>query len=233
MKLTVDYLKRETRNFDLECVFVLDLSNKDIDELDQISSCTNVEIINLSKNNLSDLAGLKNLANLQYANLSNNKITSLVGLENLESLKTLNLSGNNIQDIDQFFKLRDLKNLTCLILNDSVTKASNPVCKNQPLYRKSLKQILPNLELVDGQSYKLDVEIYTEEISESKDHDFLKNTNLSPNSNSWFDQLDNFSEKRANIDKITKCLEEERQKFKKIYEEILESMEKSNQNQKI
>ena len=30
MKLSVNYLKQETRNFDLECVFVLDLSNKSI-----------------------------------------------------------------------------------------------------------------------------------------------------------------------------------------------------------
>lgn len=99
MKLTVDYLKQESCNFDLECIFVLDLSkkgikrvlnilffivfyfdfcfSKDIKELDRLSECVNLEILNLSNNQIFDLTRLRSLEKLQYLNLSCNNVINL------------------------------------------------------------------------------------------------------------------------------------------------------------
>ena len=37
MKLTTDYLKQESCNFDLECIFVLDLSKKGMSHVNTIT----------------------------------------------------------------------------------------------------------------------------------------------------------------------------------------------------
>lgn len=77
MKLTVDVLKQESCNFDLECVFVLDLTNKGIRDLGNIKDCLNLEILNLSLNEISDLTSLRGLNKLQFLNLSFNHIKNL------------------------------------------------------------------------------------------------------------------------------------------------------------
>jgi Leucine-rich repeat (LRR) protein len=77
MKISIDFLKQESCNFDLETVFILDLSRKDLKYLDGIKECSNIEILNLSNNEINDLTGLKGLNKLQYLNLSFNQIKYL------------------------------------------------------------------------------------------------------------------------------------------------------------
>ena len=96
MSVTKDLLKKESANFDVECIFQLNLENKgkkkyefkcflyfynlfalDITNLGSLSECINLEILNLALNDISCLLPLKTLVNLQYLNLSCNRISNL------------------------------------------------------------------------------------------------------------------------------------------------------------
>jgi Leucine-rich repeat (LRR) protein len=152
MKINKDFLKKETCNFDLECVFSLDLSRKDISEINDLKECSNLEILNLFNNQLVDLKFLSsNNQSLLYLNVSYNKIVSLDGLENLKNLKTLNLAGNQIEDINEFSKLKNLSNLFQINVNDPKRSLTNPFCIQCPNYVMEIKKLLPNLECLDGE----------------------------------------------------------------------------------
>jgi internalin A len=110
MNVTKDFLKKESANFDVECIFQLNLQNKgiiskkrkyllvfptldwyflDITNLGSLSECSNLEILNLSFNDINNLSSLKTLINLQYLNLSCNRISNLgknVVLSNLTAV---------------------------------------------------------------------------------------------------------------------------------------------------
>ncbi|CAF0783366.1 unnamed protein product [Brachionus calyciflorus] len=232
MKLTIEYLKQEAHNFDLECVFVLDLSKKGIVEVEEIRNCVNLEILNLSDNGISDLTNLKELSKLHQINLSNNNIISLKGLECLESLKTLNLAGNKIQDIHEFYQLKKLKNLTHIVLNDSRKKISNPICSNYKNYKTELKRIFPKLEFIDGDCTKIEIPSLDnkndESLNEFKKSFLAEETEHINHTKSWFDQVENYSDRKINIQKILKSLNEQRGKFKDMYEELAKSIETAN-----
>ena len=79
MKLTTQQLKQESHNFDLECVYVLDLSRKGIRDLGDLKECVNLELLNLSNNEINDLMSLSSakMLKLQYLDLSFNQIKYL------------------------------------------------------------------------------------------------------------------------------------------------------------
>ena len=156
MKLTAEFLKQESCNFDLECVFTLDLSEKGITDLSALKDCISLEILNLSFNDISDLSVLTNLPKLQFLNLSNNLIRSLDGLENLENLQILNLMGNSIQNPSEFRKLNNLKELTQLKLIDFKNKKTNPICTKKN-YIQEIQMFIPHIEIIDGHNLKLSV----------------------------------------------------------------------------
>jgi hypothetical protein len=159
MKLTGEFLKQEAHNFDLECVYVLDVSRRGVRDLGELRSCLNLELANLSFNEINDLSSLSlaKMPKLQYLNLAFNQLTHLSGLESLESLRSLNLAGNHLDSVDEFYKLRGLDNLTQLTLTDLRLNASNPVCQSgrwQKHYKAEISRLLPQLELIDGESFK-------------------------------------------------------------------------------
>jgi Leucine-rich repeat (LRR) protein len=100
MRITREFLKHYTLNFDLECVFELDLSKKskemkillilildlsdfvfffkDISELDScLTECINLEKLDLSFNEISNIYCLGDLTKLQFLNLSCNRISNI------------------------------------------------------------------------------------------------------------------------------------------------------------
>lgn len=157
VKATVELLKQESANFDLECIFQLNLSNKDVDDLDQTCQCLNLDVLNLSSNRITNCANLRPLAKLQYLNLSNNRIKSLSGLEGLESLKMLNLTDNQLETLDEFHSLTNLKNFTQLILAGTPkSSSSNPICLKNRNYKQDVKNILNRLTSVDGETFNDD-----------------------------------------------------------------------------
>lgn len=59
----------------------------------------NIKVLDLSDKNLSDLNGLSLLNNLESINIANNNISDLTELNQLENLNTLYISGNPIDDL--------------------------------------------------------------------------------------------------------------------------------------
>ncbi len=154
MILTCEFLKQESCNFDLECVFTLDLSDKKITDLGDLKECTNLEILNLSFNDIKDLTPLTQLTKLQFLNLSNNLINSLDGIEELENLQLLNLSGNYLSNVFEFKKLSECKSLNQLKLINKQTNSTNPVCSMNAEYIQNIHKILPFIEIIDGVNLK-------------------------------------------------------------------------------
>ena len=74
-KLTPLFLKTYAQKFDLESIFLFDLSRKGIPNVGSLPECTNLIILDLSHNSLMLISGLESLVNLKQINLSYNKLT--------------------------------------------------------------------------------------------------------------------------------------------------------------
>lgn len=72
------------------------------------------------------------------------------GLEDLEVLQLLNLSGNYLHNVAEFKKLTDAKDLNQLKLIDKKNNTTNPICTSNPNYIQDIHQILPQVEIIDG-----------------------------------------------------------------------------------
>lgn len=174
---TEEYLKAVTGKFDLETVFFLELSKKNINRLSAIPNCTSLVLLNLSKNNLSSVSGLSNLKQLNYLDLSFNKISSVDELGQLLFLRHLKLHGNNISSFPSALStLKRLEKLTFQIMpykDDKDTNTTNPFCTSDT-YRKDMLDLLPNLRMLDGisrdmQPFTVDNEINLKELEEKLD----------------------------------------------------------------
>jgi len=127
----------------LEC---LDISNNQIEDLQEASTLGNLtklvatsnyllslnplstlsklRHIDLSNNKISDLAPLATLTNLQALTIKNNEISHLAPLRNLRTLEELNLASNRIRSIHP---LAPLKNLTSLSLANNCIDDIGPL----------------------------------------------------------------------------------------------------------
>jgi len=149
-QITERYLKKETQEFDLETIFILNLKSKSINDLGCIGSCVNLIHLNLSNNNLRSVMSLRTLLLLERLDISLNKLSALSGLENLESLKWLNVSGNLLTNIDCLLPLTKNMNLKTLILKDKLL--SNPLLDINTTPRADVISMLSQLEILDGES---------------------------------------------------------------------------------
>ncbi|WP_197097098.1 InlB B-repeat-containing protein, partial [Paraclostridium sordellii] len=89
----------------------LTIVKKDIQNLEGIQYCTNIQELDLRNNNISDLSPLGSLTNLQYLNLDNNKLSNIGPLGSLTNLNALYLGNNKINDISPLSSLTNLNTL--------------------------------------------------------------------------------------------------------------------------
>ncbi len=77
-------------------------------------------------------------------------------MEGLENLRSLNLAGNHIDSCEEFSKLKNLDSLRQLTLTNSKMNASNPICQQKAGrdYKWEISRVLPQLEIIDGESFK-------------------------------------------------------------------------------
>jgi Leucine-rich repeat (LRR) protein len=85
MKLTPAYIGGIAGQ-DVRTVEKLDLSKKEIKEMDDISCCVELKRLDLSQNQLSKVYGINFLKEITWLNLSSNKLTSIVGLQMMTKL---------------------------------------------------------------------------------------------------------------------------------------------------
>jgi internalin A len=135
-KLTIDLLltKAGTKNCKLadsklNSLTQLELSEKNISDLQPLSGFTELISLNLYGNKISDIKPIGGLTNLIDLNLNNNKIINIKPLSGLSQLKTIYLQNNRISDIKPLSKLSKLDSV-CLFNNKIVlTMKEEERCK--------------------------------------------------------------------------------------------------------
>ena len=96
---------------DLAGITELDLTNRGISDISDLSKLTNLEVLYLGGSNIRNINALKELTNLQRLYLVNSNISDISALKSLTSLQTLDLNLNDIRDISVLKELTSLQNL--------------------------------------------------------------------------------------------------------------------------
>ncbi|MFO8057559.1 MAG: leucine-rich repeat domain-containing protein [bacterium] len=122
-------------NTELTAIKELDLSGKNITELNGLEHCTRLARLDLGSNYLRDISPLAGLTNLVLLNLEENYIADLAPLSGLVKLEELNLRSNRIRDISP---LKDLHNLRILNLAGNQVKDLSPLARLHQLHRLDL-----------------------------------------------------------------------------------------------
>lgn len=78
------------------------LSNKNLDNLSDLSSLDSLKTLILNDNNLNKLIGIENLNALITINLSNNQIQEINDLSNLTRLQSIDINNNQLTILPQF-----------------------------------------------------------------------------------------------------------------------------------
>lgn len=101
-KAVKDYLgtaSYEMSRYSMAEVTELDLSGRDIENIEEIVYFKNLTKLNLSNNRITDISCLKELKRLREVNLSGNRISDLSPLSDKKYLRKLYLADNEINDI--------------------------------------------------------------------------------------------------------------------------------------
>ena len=152
--LSEEYLKAITGFFDLEIIFDLELTQKNIVSLGSLPKCISLVYLDLSQNKISDITEIDSLVELKFLDLSFNNISNITSLSNLLKLRNLKLQGNNINGpLPQCLKnLKKLEQLTFKTINFEENKnlnVSNPICSMND-YRKNVFSCFTNLKWLDN-----------------------------------------------------------------------------------
>ncbi|XP_035268673.1 protein phosphatase 1 regulatory subunit 42 isoform X1 [Anguilla anguilla] len=89
----------------------LNFSNKNIEEIDDISACKNLSVIYLYDNHIKRICNLNFAYNLTHLYMQNNNITHIENLGAVCRLSKLYLGGNSIMVVEGLEQLRELKEL--------------------------------------------------------------------------------------------------------------------------
>ncbi|XP_067831975.1 protein phosphatase 1 regulatory subunit 42 [Heptranchias perlo] len=89
----------------------LNFSNKNIDEIDDLSACKNLSVLYLYDNNITQIHNLGFAFNLTHLYLQNNNITHIANLSSLQNLSKLYLGGNCISVVEELEGLTELREL--------------------------------------------------------------------------------------------------------------------------
>ena len=152
--LSDEYIKAVTGSFDLETIFDLELTQKNITSLGSLPKCISLVYLDLSQNRITETMGLDSLTELEFLDLSFNNISNIAPLGALLKLRNLKLQGNNI-DAPLPGSLKSLKKLEkisfkCIDMGDGKNKNNaNPICSTSN-YRKNIFDMFTNLKWLDN-----------------------------------------------------------------------------------
>ena len=102
--LTQDTLKNTS-------VKKIDISNKNITNLNGIEYLTNIDRLDISSNNILDFSPVSNLTQLTWLTAQNSKLTDISFIEPLTNITRLVLSHNNIKSLDSLSNLYSLNEI--------------------------------------------------------------------------------------------------------------------------
>ncbi|KAM6281001.1 protein phosphatase 1 regulatory subunit 42 isoform 2-T2 [Porphyrio hochstetteri] len=120
VRLTVDLIAKsishKNRNEEdfgqyLRKITHLNLSDKNIDVIGDVSLCKNLRVLYLYDNQISQIQNLNFASNITHLYLQNNFITCIENLSSLKNLEKLYLGGNCITVVEGLDKLEDIREL--------------------------------------------------------------------------------------------------------------------------
>jgi len=154
VNLSDEYIKAITGSFDLETIFDLELTQKNITSLGSLPKCVSLVYLDLSQNRITEIIGIDNLIELEFLDLSFNKISNIAPLGALLKLRNLKLHGNNIDGPlpGSLKSLKKLEKISFKIIDmeDGKNKNnSNPICSTNN-YRKNIFEFFTNLKWLDN-----------------------------------------------------------------------------------
>ena len=168
-EVSVDRLKKEAGEFDLEGIRLLSLAKRGVSSagVAEIAAlCPNLTDLDLSGNGLDSADGLKGLAQLQKLRLNENKIRSLGFVSELPGLQQLFLQGNLVDHMREITAMRPPghvsglgkeSDLRVLYLRNVDGSDANPVTEHLA-YRTSVVRQLSSLTNLDGERTHLEEE---------------------------------------------------------------------------
>ena len=154
VNLSEEYIKAVTGSFDLETIFDLELTQKQIASLGSLPKCISLVYLDLSQNNIREIIGIDSLIELEFLDLSFNNISNIAPLGSLLKLRNLKLHGNNIDgplpgSLKHMKKLEKLS-FKCIDIEDNKNKNyTNPICSMNN-YRKNIFECFANLKWLDN-----------------------------------------------------------------------------------
>ena len=152
--LSDEYLKSVTGFFDLETIFDIELTQKNIHSLGSLPKCISLIYLDLSQNIISDINEIDSLIELKFLDLSFNNISNITPLSSLLKLRNVKLQGNNINGPlpNCLKKLKKLEQLTFKTINFEENKninVSNPIC-SMDNYRSNVFSFFIHLKWLDN-----------------------------------------------------------------------------------
>ena len=108
--LSKEYILFSCGEFEVETVFHLDLSKRQLPRMSGLQICKNLERVNLSRNGIIRIESVDSLPNLRVLDLSHNKLSKVGGFGRAP-IETLRLQGNPISRNCDVSDLCDLKTL--------------------------------------------------------------------------------------------------------------------------
>ncbi|XP_069477242.1 protein phosphatase 1 regulatory subunit 42 [Ambystoma mexicanum] len=109
-----NYVKNRKDESVLQClkkITHLNFSNKNIDEIDDLSLCRNLTVLYLYDNRINQIRNLGFASNLSHLYLQNNAISCIENLTSLKRLEKLYLSGNCITVVEGLEGCEELREL--------------------------------------------------------------------------------------------------------------------------
>ncbi|XP_026578387.1 leucine-rich repeat-containing protein 61-like [Pseudonaja textilis] len=155
-KITIQLLKSQMGEFNLESILLLKLRGVGILELGCLDKCTSLEWLDLSVNGLTHLGpltvlkALTMLKALTVLNVAANRISNLEPLSGCESLQSLNTSSNQLHNPQQLQCLAGLQHLDNVHFHNGPARLSNPFCA-APSYPAILAEMFQWVKVIDDE----------------------------------------------------------------------------------
>ncbi|XP_010132230.1 PREDICTED: leucine-rich repeat-containing protein 48 [Buceros rhinoceros silvestris] len=141
----------------------LQLDNNILEKIEGLESLVHLLWLDLSFNNIEVIEGLDSLVKLQDLSLYNNRISKIENMDTLQELQFFSIGQNNLTTLEDVFYLRRFKHLRTLNLK------GNPLCDDEQ-YTLFVVAHLPDLKYLD---YKL-VSDATREVAALKYQDLTE-----------------------------------------------------------
>eukprot|EP00054_Salpingoeca_dolichothecata_P021261 m.135715 g.135715 ORF g.135715 m.135715 type:complete len:1359 (-) comp23923_c0_seq3:125-4201(-) len=127
----------------------LTMYSNNIDSLQPVAQCKNLEYLNVNNNRIQDLTPLSYLSRLKTLSIAGNNVSSwpLHGSQH-PHLSEVDLAGNDFRAFSSLFRLSTFKSIEVLAL-DSGNFPRNPLCHISG-YQAHILYLLPSLQKLDG-----------------------------------------------------------------------------------